>query len=236
MRWRKPWLVSMSDLFHAGVSDEFIARVWAVMAVTPQHTYQILTKRHGRMRSLLDGDLYDLMVGVLSGYDDRGRFARPLGLTWPLLNVWIGGSAEDQHRADLRIPALLDTPAAVRFVSAEPLLGPIDMRQWFETPLVCGCGGEPGGSTFGCSSACMQRESSGLDWLIWGGESGAGARRMDLHWARSLTEQCRAAGVACFGKQLGSLWGRESGGGGKGGLPEQWPADLRVREFPAGAR
>jgi protein gp37 len=137
LRWRKPRRVfvnSMSDLFHDKVPDEFIARVWAVMAATPKHTYQILTKRHGRMRALLNDDAFHgevagmasalAITGELPSTGFAGRSVLP--------NVWLGVSVEDQKRADLRIPALLDTPAAVRFLSCEPLIGSVDLagRGW----------------------------------------------------------------------------------------------------------
>ena len=165
LRWRKPQRIfvnSMSDLFHDQVPDDYIARVWEVMAQCPQHTFQILTKRHGRMRSLLNSSTFN---------------------SPPLPNVWLGVSAENQQWADIRIPALLDTPAAVRFVSAEPLLGPIDL-----TDL-----GEARGTYDG----------PWLDWVIVGGESGAGARPMHPDWARSLRDQCVAAGVPFLFKQWG---------------------------------
>jgi protein gp37 len=208
LRWRKPRRVfvnSMSDLFHQDVPDEFIARAFAVMAMTPQHSYQILTKRHGRMRSLLANaergapSWLDLVRGWVVG----NSYGAPGSFSWPLRNVWLGCSVEDQKRADLRIPALLDTPAAVRFLSCEPLLSSVDLSPWLDTPLVCGCGGEPGGPVFGCSAECMQREPSGLGWIICGGESGPGARPMHPEWARSLRDQCQAAGVPFFFKQWG---------------------------------
>jgi protein gp37 len=126
LRWRQGQRVfvnSMSDLFHDGVTDEFISRVFAVMAATPQHTYQVLTKRHGRMRSLLNREdfRFEVMTQV-AGKVAAGDLDIRTG-TWPLPNVWLGVSVEDQKRADLRIPALLDTPAAVRFLSCEPATG-----------------------------------------------------------------------------------------------------------------
>lgn len=195
LRWRKPRMVfvnSMSDLFHDSIPDEFIARVWAVMAATPQHTYQILTKRHGRMRSLL-GKGADHMLSLLGP---------PAGATnhapWPLPNVWLGVSVEDQKRARLRIPALLETPAAVRFLSCEPLLGPVNLDDvdglstlapdWAGSPY-------PGAGT-GARHPL-------LDWVIAGGESGPGARPMHQAWARVLRDQCRSAGVPFFFKQWG---------------------------------
>jgi hypothetical protein len=148
---------------------------------------------------------------------------------WPLPNVWLGVSAEDQQRADERIPDLLATPAAVRFVSAEPLLGPLDLRRWLEHSCsIC--------RTFGVED--VTRCGPRIDWVIVGGESGHGARPCDLAWIRSIVEQCRDAGVACFVKQLGadpidglagcSVWQ----GTRKGSDMADWPDDLRVREFP----
>ncbi|MBT2477603.1 phage Gp37/Gp68 family protein [Streptomyces sp. ISL-94] len=136
LRWTKPRRVfvnSMSDLFHADVTDEFIARVFAVMAATPQHTYQILTKRHGRMRSLV-GAAIDGGQRLLEATPDEDTAQALYDATWPLPNVWLGVSVEDQKRADLRIPALIDTSAAVRFLSCEPLLGPVDLTPWL-TPI-----------------------------------------------------------------------------------------------------
>lgn len=374
LHWRKPRKVfvnSMSDLFHKDVPDDFVARVFAVMAATPQHTYQCLTKRHGRMRALLNSQTFRHQVAraldavrvdqahdprerwaPIPGYDgyeasthgrvrsnsgvlatglnpatqresvtlwnhgapktltvhrlvlmahdgihdeatevchrngDKGdnrlanlrwgtrsdnqrekvrhgarggpqrltseqvdaiRAERRAGATqqvvadrhgvsrslvsmiehgrawaepelqWPLPNVHLGVSVEDQQRADLRIPALLDSPAAVRFLSCEPLIGPVDLRG-------------PGAIPELLSPFPKHR---GVDWCIVGGESGSGARPMQEDWAAQLVTQCRCAGVPVFVKQMGSVWARQNGWAGKGGLPEQWPAALRVREFPA---
>lgn len=206
LRWTKPRKVfvnSMSDLFHDKVPDEYIARVFAVMAYAHRHTFQLLTKRHGRMRSLLSSqrfvELFDIEFYKVPDWAERYPdldFARPEQVVHlmdgPLSNVWIGVSAEDQKRADLRIPALLDTPAAVRFVSAEPLLGPINLRT---DPI------EAGSPFWG----------SQLDWVIVGGESGPGARPMHPDWARSLRDQCLAAGVPFLFKQWGEWrWTREA--------------------------
>ncbi|RIT69238.1 DUF5131 family protein [Mycobacteroides abscessus] len=198
LRWTKPRKVfvnSMSDLFHDKVPDEYIARVFAVMALAPQHTFQLLTKRHGRMRALLRDGEFQQQV-----YDAWGQLEMPKGRPsmedwpwsgWPLPNVWLGVSAEDQKRADLRIPALLDTPAAVRFVSAEPLLGPINLHT---DPI----------------EASSPFWGSQLDWVIVGGESGPGARPMHPDWARSMRDQCVAAGVPFLFKQWGE-WSPEDG-------------------------
>ncbi len=197
IRWKRPRRVfvnSMSDLFHPEIPDDYIARVFAVMALVPQHTFQVLSKRHGRMRSLLSSPDFlaavkDWIPGIVAAHSPH----RVWFDAWPLPNVWVGVSAEDQKRADLRIPKLLDTPAAVRFVSAEPLLGPIKLRDdWL--PTICGlCNCE-----YGCNPP-----AGGLDWLIVGGESGPKARPMHPDWARSLRDQCTAAGVAFHFKQWG---------------------------------
>ncbi|MEI5520728.1 phage Gp37/Gp68 family protein [Streptomyces brasiliscabiei] len=208
LRWKKPARVfvnSLSDLFHDAVPDEFIAQVFAVMAATPQHTYQVLTKRHGRMRSLLNRPSFR---------DNLAHLA-----AWPLPNVWLGCSVENQQWADLRIPALLDTPAAVRFLSCEPLLGPVDLRAkgcpeavW-DGPyrMRCGLGGD--GEECSRHGEFSRLLPDGLHWLIVGGESGPQARPMHPDWARSVRDQCEASGTAFFLKQhgewqpLGPLYG-----------------------------
>jgi len=185
VRWTKPrriFVNAQSDLFHPDVPDEFIARVWAVMARCQRHTFQILTKRHGRMRSLLNSDRFlDLMIDAIKAQDV------PLMGDWPLRNVWLGVSVEDQQRADLRVRALLGTTAAVRFLSCEPLLGPVDLTKAIEPNF----------------AASGWKDLSGLDWVIVGGESGPGARPMHPEWARSLRDQCVDAGVAFHFKQWG---------------------------------
>jgi protein gp37 len=188
LKWKKPrriFVNSMSDLFHEGIPEHVIADVWDVMRRTPQHTYQILTKRHGRMRSLIN------RWSPITG-SPPWVFTGP----WPLPNVWLGCSVEDQKWAGIRIPALLDTPAAVRFLSCEPLLGPLDVTEWLhesvcpiKTEDVCTC--DP--------ADCEVR----VDWLIVGGESGSGARPMHPDWARSLRDQCTVAGVPFHFKQWG---------------------------------
>lgn len=195
LKWKKPrriFVNSMSDLFHKDVPDEFIARVFAVMAITPRHTYQVLTKRHGRMRSLLSSDEFRLLTKAahhemqLSGAVSYS----PLVINvWPPKNVWLGVSVENQKWADIRIPALLETPAAVRFLSCEPLLGPVDLRAAYRQVVGAEGDGPPLADV--------------LHWVICGGESGPGARPMHPDWARSLRDQCTAAGVPFFLKQWG---------------------------------
>ncbi len=194
LRWTRPrriFVNSMSDLFHAEVHADEIAEVFKVMALAPQHTFQVLTKRHARMQSLVSGDLYDRMARALR---DDPYFTDQI--KWPLPNVWLGVSVEDQKWADIRIPTLARTPAAVRFLSCEPLLGPIDVSA------------RPSFDAVDQVHWKMDWRGS-LDWVIVGGESGPGARPMHLDWARSLRDQCRDAGVPFFYKQQGS------GDGGK---------------------
>lgn len=240
LRWRKPrriFVNSMSDLFHARVPREFVARVFAVMAATPQHTYQILTKRPDRMARMLSSEEFEVAVGavLVRDYADlpggspwtltrriESGFARPEH--WPLPNVWLGTSVEDQERADQRLPALCETPAAVRWVSAEPLLAPVDLSPWLgpvDWPP-CWDQHEPSAEC----SRCIQPE-----WMVLGGESGPGARPMQVEWAESLVAQCQAAGVAVFVKQLGTVLGGKSHHD-----MATFPSSLRVREYPDGAR
>lgn len=234
LRWRKPKRVfvnSMSDLFHADVPDEFIARVFAVMASAQRHTFQVLTKRHARMKSLLSSPAFAAAVTteaawlLTTGLPDF----RALEI-WPLPNVWLGVSAEDQHWADIRIPALVRTPAAVRFVSAEPLLGPVSLHRGLAwCPVHDFAGGF-------CPGPCPDLIVP--DWLIIGGESGAGARPMEIEWATTLIRQGHRAGAAVFMKQVGSVAAVELGpfAGKAGGEWNAFPDYLRVREFPVAAR
>lgn len=213
--WRKPRRVfvnSMSDLFHEAVPDSFLDQVFAVMAFVPQHTFQVLTKRPERMQEYFregPGHCARLRVFAAAARFPGARLDQVMATVrsvdgppaWPLSNVWLGVSCEDQATADQRIPLLLQTPAAVRFVSAEPLLEPIDLRylQPHEPPVeIDALSGTHG----------VQRPHRGknapLDWVIIGGESGAGARPCDVAWIRSLRDQCKAAEVPCFVKQLGA--------------------------------
>lgn len=229
MHWKKPRLIfvnSTSDLFHEDVPFDYIDGVFAVMALCPQHTFQVLTKRPERMR------VYIRTNPGLRIRTQMSTIAGPMPvieMDWPLPNVWLGTSVEDQVTADARIPHLLDTPAAVRFISAEPLLGPVDLT-WIAEPddekdgvidALLGCNwidgmgrGEPYRPTrpghqgrimtrYVCSSSDDILANRKLDWVIVGGESGPGARPMHVDWARDLRDQCQAAGVAFFFKQFG---------------------------------
>jgi protein gp37 len=221
LRWRKPRRVfvnSLSDLFHADVPDQVIVEAFAVMAATPQHTYQVLTKRHGRMLSLLNDDGFVSAVAqeIIGNHVVDGTPAVG-GEWWPLPNLHLGVSVEDQKTAVLRIPALRWTPAAVRWVSCEPLLADVDLVAATHAPVTRSHQHWPG---------CDCGQVHGLDWVVVGGESGPGARAMDLTWARHLVGQCQAASVPVFVKQLGSRWGRLHHD------IELFPPELRVREYP----
>ncbi len=229
LHWRKPRRVfvnSVSDLFHKDVPDAFLDRVFAVMALAKDHTFMILTKRAERMRDYFQTSWNDVIVRLLQEFDSQpvkqpdellNRFQMVyriteresamgvewksrLPLAWPLPNVWLGVSCEDQATADERIPLLLATPAALRFVSAEPLLEAVDLRCLqpegiVEVDALKGTHGvyRPHGGT-----------NAKIDWLICGGESGPHARPFNLAWARSMKEQCAAAGVKYFLKQIGA--------------------------------
>jgi len=246
LRWRAPARVfvnSMSDMFHRDIPDAYIAQVWAVMATTPQHTYQVLTKRHARMRALLGSPSFWHLVaeqgrrhvaGSQQGWLAVGKM---LGGA-PLPNVWVGVSVENQQWANTRIPALLDTPAAVRFLSCEPLLGPVDLSAWLACPHLSSTGDEGPAAELGrdvrrwrcdwCGTVHGEgTDRRGLGWVIVGGESGPGARQMDPAWAHTLVGQCQASDVPVFVKQMGSAHGPH-----KGNDPTTWPGGLRVREFP----
>lgn len=257
LRWTRPrkiFVADMGDLFFEEVTDEEIAVVFGIMAACPQHTFQVLTKRAERMREwfqwagrLNTPELEDIVASRLKERPGSFRIDR---LRWPLPNVWLGVSVEDQKYADARIPSLLATPAAVRFVSYEPALGPVDFRAFFAPDYASSEGG--------------QYAFDGIDQVIVGGESGNGARPFEVAWARSTVQQCKAAGVAAFVKQLGAnpigclgyndhpkdaaACQIDEGAEGhacpdmkcqgfkladsKGGDMAEWPPDLRVREFP----
>lgn len=206
LKWKRPRRIfwnAHGDTFHSSVPDQWIDRMLAVCALTPQHQHMILTKRSFRMREYMRAsidrieDFYEAVEAIEPG--SMNRF--PI---WPLPNVWLGVSVEDQARADQRIPDLLATPAAVRFISAEPLLGPVDLREvcgghYFQNPLT----GHRWHDAPEGVHAATDMNGAKLDWVIVGGESGPGARPMHPDWARSLRDQCAAAGTAFHFKQWG---------------------------------
>jgi protein gp37 len=230
LNWKRPRKIfwnAHGDLFHESVPDAWIDRCFAVMALTPHHTHQVLTKRSARMREYLsEPGLPGRLFGVAATLGADGvrwsAAATALATTWPLPNVWCGVSVEDQTRADERIPDLLATPAAVRWLSGEPLLGPVDIIWALSTfkPTIAA-----GFLARGLFSPGMEMLRP-LNWVVAGGESGPGARPMHPDWARSLRDQCAAAGVPFFMKQLSGPKGRAVKN------IDQFPEDLRVREWP----
>lgn len=229
--WKSPkkiFVCSMSDLFHKNNPDEWIDKIFAVMARCPQHTFQLLTKRPANALEYLKKKRF---IKFVSGLNDHGDWIDTqnsiVGL--PLPNVWIGTTVENQKAADERIPLLRETPAAIRFLSCEPLLEPVylDLKE--------------------------------IDFVITGGESGTGARPCHLDWIRSVVLQCKAAGVPVFVKQLGAkpiefvsqvestpyIEGVVSTNFAgetrkvpyktktkKGGNIEEFPIELQIRQFP----
>lgn len=217
LKWKKPrriFVESMSDLFHEKVPDEFIDRVFKVMQSARHHAFQVLTKRPERMRDFLKNKV-SVPWGGYSFPDPWGK------------HIWLGTSIENQKTADERIPLLLQTLAAIRWISVEPMLGPVDLRAL-----------------------------NGLDWVVIGGESGSKARPFNVQWARDIISQCRVAGIPVFIKQLGSKPGfkledEERQGNlmpgfhhsetglyikrlrdSHGGDMSEWPTELRIREYP----
>lgn len=245
LRWTRARFVfvnSMSDLFHETVPFEFIAAVFGVMAASPQHVFQVLTKRPERavkffewvarfaddqrevaeapstkrVRVCLRAAFY--LLGGEKGISVKSRKALDVvrnedvanaSVSWPLDNVWIGTSVEDQPSAELRIPKLAQIPAAVHWISAEPLLGPVDFMSflWKQCEdcnglAVVGPDGEA------CNCARYGRRAGyeltrTIDWMVVGGESGPGARPMAVSWAESILDQCKRAEVPTMFKQWG---------------------------------
>ena len=214
IRWRRPrriFVNSMGDLFAEGVTDAMRDRVWAVMACSPWHTFIVLTKRPAAMRAYVEALLGERLLAWAETPVQHQTGIRPLielvdaaVLNGPLPNVWLGVTAEDQERADERVPWLLETPAAVRVLSYEPAIGPLDLRhvgddcfdalRSFTEDEVVAQWGEtfPGGQPR-------------IDWVIVGGESGRGPNIRPMHpaWARQVRDDCAAAGVPFFFKQWG---------------------------------
>jgi len=267
LKWTRPrkiFVCSMTDLFGEWVSDEMIDRIFAVMALCPQHTFQVLTKRPERMREYICGPypngegvaariagatwalapsrkelpdppvILEMPVGLRleSGEPEFGWRRIIAARSWPLKNVWLGVTAENQEMADKRIPLLLATPAALRWVSIEPMLGSVDLEPWLDWPIGSAEQSEVDGHSWGCqecesySNCKCPRDKAyyhceegprgldgcpewigvdriTLDWIVAGGESGPHARPSHPDWFRSLRDQCAAAGVPFLFKQWG---------------------------------
>jgi protein gp37 len=211
-KWRDPrriFVNSMSDLFHENVPDAFVTKVFRVMKEASHHTYQVLTKRPERMQLLLNRWTDRFALRMVEEGDVAGQ--------WPLPNVWIGTSVEDQKSANERIPKVVATPAVVHFLSCEPLLAPVNL---------CLALGAPAGHQHGLT---CREWLAGLQWVIVGGESGPRHRHMDLNWARDIRDQCQMAGVPFFFKQVG---GRTPKAGGRlldGEIWDEAPALEMIR-------
>lgn len=211
LRWRKPRRVfvnSMSDLFHPDVPFDFVDQVFAVMALCPQHIFQILTKRPERMAEYMTGFVSNIHTRSHRVYLELGRLLARKTVTgpttkgWPPPNVWLMTSCENQPTLEERVPRLLKCLAAVRGLSLEPLLGPIDCSHWvFNRRRVI--------RKLMYGPAALNEDQADshvahtVDWVIVGGESGPGARPMHPDWVRSIRDQCVAAGVPFFFKQWG---------------------------------
>lgn len=195
LRWKKPSKVfvnSMSDLFHEDVPFEFIDLVFAAMAIAQQHTFQILTKRPERALDWFnhkDRSWHPTMEGDqrirFQTYHHFGHEVSCKDWKWPLPNVWIGASAEDQGTANKRLPYLLQVPASLRFLSCEPLLGPLTLH--------------------GVRNELVYNWLRAIDWVIVGGESGPNARPMHPDWVRAIRDQCQNTGTPFFFKQWGKF-------------------------------
>ncbi|MYK10734.1 MAG: phage Gp37/Gp68 family protein [Acidobacteriia bacterium] len=211
LRWTRPrkiFTVAHGDLFYEAVPAAWTDEVFAVMAMCPQHTFQVLTKRPARARSYIvqfDGDeAIERVAGAavrIAGSPCAAGIIEDATMV-ALPNVWLGVSVEDQPTADERIPVLLDTPAAVRWISAEPLLGPVEIDDFLE----------------------------GIGWVVAGGESGPAARPMEPHWPRSIRNQCICAQVPFFFKQWGGPTAKAGGRELDGRTWDQTPPPRR----PAG--
>jgi len=199
LKRRKPtrWAI-WNDLFHPQVPFEFIQKVFAVAIAADWHIFQFLTKQP--QRALLFADWFLQRTGLrLNSFS----------------HLWMGVSAENQEQADKRIPLLLQTPAAVRFVSVEPMLGAVEIEKYLRCQ---GCGYTELDKRIQGDHHLCTSPTNILDWVICGGESGPGARPMQLEWARDLRDQCKQSGVPFFMKQIDK----------KTAIPN----DLMVREYP----
>lgn len=248
LRWARPRMIFVcphADLFHPSVPREWIDSIFAQIALCPHHTFQVLTKRSDRMRRYMNDPatparIYELACDIVVG-GERGIVLIAPGLDaekappgrrvqlgqWPLPNVWAGVSVEDQERAQARVPDLLATSAAMRWLSLEPLLGPVNLRsistfRFRGAEVLNGLSGQTSGM-FGEPAGRLP----GLDWAVCGGESGPRARDFDPAWGVDLLEQCEEEGVPFFFKQLGAKRDPK-----RYKAFDTWPAGWRVRQWP----
>lgn len=236
----------MTDLFGPWVPFDLLDAILAHCALRPDVDWLFLTKHPDLMRCYFEDGRYDIQHAVEKiWFKNDGRTVK---FAWPLPHVWLGTSAENQDQADKRVPELIATPAAVRFISYEPALGPLDLTLDGLVCLPCpACKDQPADTETNVVEcpACDCTgvgDKWGIHWVIVGGESGAGARECDVEWILSILKQCRAADVPCFVKQAGGNPRDITGNRGprsplrlkdpKGGDPSEWPEDLRVRQMP----
>lgn len=241
------FMPSMSDPFHPAVKDEWLDQIFAAISLNPLVTIQMLTKRPERMLEYFEQLYSDRLKSQiqLKGYERDENLRKIYNRNLPLSNLHLGISVEDQKTADERIPLLLQTPAALRFLSCEPLLENIDLtkrkigRNQYNYLLNdwSPYGGGAGGATAGGLISTLR---SGIDWVIVGGESGSGARPCDINWISSIIKQCQSSQVPVFVKQLGSLPRclptyvsyTDKLRDRKGRDIQEWPIELRIRDFP----
>lgn len=214
LKWKKPTTIfvnSMSDLFHKNLSVEYIAKVYAIMFLTERHTYQILTKRPDRRLEVFKSEeFFQYLWKYCNQFHDKfiGRLEQELYFydeikaEFPFKNIWEGTSTENQETANERMPLLLQTPAAVRWISAEPLLGAINLAEVNELCAVNGVD---------------TTKSTGLDWVVVGGESGHKKRPLNADWFRQIRDYCNEAGVKFFMKQMDKV--------------QEIPEDLMIRQY-----
>lgn len=271
LRWRTPrniFVCSMTDLFADFVPDEWIERIYAVMALADKHTFMILTKRPARRLKWYQGidedggeGMRDVMVegqaqAIYANLhpDEKDTVSDWLAVSLPLKNVREGTSVGTQKEADEFVPVMLQTPAALRWLSMEPILEAVSLlssgggTRWLGGQRGCGEMHRGNGSPE-CPRELHHHHDDrckpGVDWAVVGGESGTSARPTNIDHIRSVVRQCQGAGVPVFVKQLGKhpVQPREADGvfvpdyefqmaDAKGGDPSEWPEDLRVRQFP----
>lgn len=198
------FVCSMGDLFHESVDVDVIFKIFEVIDKASHHTYLLLTKRPETMRSF---------------FEITGEWDQSL---WP--NLWLGVTAENQARADERIPILLSIPAAVRFVSVEPMLGPVDLNR----------AGAIWADMNGSIRPEYQQPCRTIDWVICGGETGPGARPMHPDWARSLRDQCKSASVPFFFKSMGDWWRNTHGYARCDKIQSRYLDGVEYGEYPEG--
>jgi len=214
---QRVFCASMADVFELRKDlDPWREKLWDLVEKTPWLDWMLLTKREKAIQKLLPA----------------------AWLKAPRPNVWLGVTAENQRRAEERIPELLSVPAVVHWISAEPLLGPINFEPWFygaQHDVTHDGVDAPDGAVAGGEERTGDRwfRTTGIDWVIVGGESGAGARRMDPAWARDILDQCKRHHVAVHFKQKGQVLAAEMGCKDKAGKDSsEWPAEFQIQEFP----